>query len=288
MNTNQPFYYEFDTASSAYPFLLHANRMGRSSMDQTFCIRRDGAYPFFTIHFLLNGCGFFQVSGQDYLLKGGDAFLINSGEEHLYQNYSAEPLELIWIEFSVTGCPEVFEYFRHHPTPVLYAAHTEKAIRILSDIIETLRAADQAGDPVNEFALSSMYYRFLMELMESVCLQPTRKQPELVQEALNYITLHFRENFSVQELADRLHVSRAYLTRSFNQHVGISPIRYVHMRRLEYACRLLTGSDMTCEQIASEVGMYDASHFNRLFRQNIGHSPSEYREWAKNKITYSL
>lgn len=284
LRSDLSFNYEYNTSGSRYPFLLHANRMGEGLVAQTFSIQRNSSYPFFTIHILLEGHIFFQVARQDYRLATGDAFLINAGEEHLYRNFSVEPLRLLWIEFPISACPEIFQYLRHHPAPILNAGLTEELRDALQHIIDVLRSNPAA----DETMLSELYYQFLMKLLKAVSSQPSLKQPEPVQEALNYITLHFREPVSVQELADRLHISRAYLTRTFSRHVGISPVRYIQMRRLEYACRLLTDSDMTCEEIALETGMYDASHFNRLFQQNIGCSPSEYRRWAENKILYTL
>ena len=97
---------------SLAPLLIHANRLGYSIVDQSFCIRRDGDYPYFTVHIVMDGCGFFHIAGNDYLLKKGDAFVICAGEAHLYKNNSAEPLTLAWAEFSMTGSREIFQGFR--------------------------------------------------------------------------------------------------------------------------------------------------------------------------------
>ncbi|MSS89745.1 AraC family ligand binding domain-containing protein [Eisenbergiella porci] len=54
--------------------------MGCGFQESFFQINRDNSYPYFTVHFLSDGCGLFHIAGENYLLKKGDAFIIPAGE----------------------------------------------------------------------------------------------------------------------------------------------------------------------------------------------------------------
>ena len=259
---------------SLTPLLIHANRLGYSVVDQTFCIQRDGDYPYFTVHIVMDGCGFFHIAGNDYLLKKGDAFVICAGEAHLYKNNSAEPLTLAWAEFSTTGSWEIFQRFRQHPTPVIDGAYTDKAQKSLCQIVKTV----QEHSYESEYALSALYYGFLMDLLEAGSMIGTPAMPPIVDDALRYITRHLGESFQVKDLAEALHISHTYLTKVFRRYTGVSPMQYIHMKRLEQASKLLADTALTCEEIAGMVGLYDAAHFSHLFLRNFGSTPSDYRK----------
>lgn len=67
-----PFLYSApETDSARLPFLLHAVRMGCGFQESFFQINRDNSYPYFTVHFLFDGCGLFHIAGENYLLKKG-------------------------------------------------------------------------------------------------------------------------------------------------------------------------------------------------------------------------
>ena len=269
----RPFAY-INPNPSTYPFLIWANRMGCAYGITDFFIQRDSDYPFFTVHFILDGCGFFHVAGKDYLLKKGDAFLISAGEEHLYRNYSQEPLSLLWIELSPSACTELFQYFKTNEVHTIEALYTEIPIATLIKIQQRLRE----DSSVSPFDLSAMYYSFLVQLMESVSVVPKRDLPPLVTETLHYINQHLTEDIQICTLSKNLHVSHTYLTRTFRQYMGTAPLSYVNLKRLEYACHLLLHTTHSCEEIADKIGYYDASHFHRMFKKQFGCSPTAYRK----------
>lgn len=262
-----------ESDGAALPFLLHAVRMGCGYQESFFRINRDNSYPYFTVHFLYDGCGLFHIAGENYLLKKGDAFIIPAGEAHSYSNRSDDPLGLIWIELSVPGCQELSSYFHLHRLYTIDASHTEaplsRLISILHDRINQI--------PASPFTLSGIYYTFLMELLAAAQVQASPQLPELLTAALYYIGQHFTEDITIGQLADYLHVSHTYLTRIFRKFMGTTPIKYLNLKRLEYACFLLESSILTCGQIAERIGMYDVSHFNRFFSRQLGMPPSDYR-----------
>lgn len=83
---------------------------------------------------------------------------------------------------------------------------------------------------------------------------------------------------TVNELSDASGLSPAQFRRLFHQSVGISPMAFLTERRLETACNLLATTELTINEIASQVGISSVSYFTRLFTRTFGTSPGQYRQ----------
>jgi AraC-like DNA-binding protein len=71
-------------------------------------------------------------------------------------------------------------------------------------------------------------------------------------------------------------LSRYELARQFRAMCGTSPYRYVLMRRLDFARKLLVQSRSLVE-VALEAGFADQAHFSRMFKAAFGITPTQYR-----------
>ena len=84
--------------------------------------------------------------------------------------------------------------------------------------------------------------------------------------------------WSLADLAERVHVSTAYLCRLFTRELGISPLHYLERHRLELTAQLLMEGGMSMSQISSTAGWSDSNYMTRRFRAAHGMSPTRYRE----------
>ncbi len=92
-----------------------------------------------------------------------------------------------------------------------------------------------------------------------------------------YIREHYREDLTLQDLADRFFLSREYISRRFKREFGENVFDYLANVRLERAKRLLLDSDMLVVRIAELVGYQDEKYFSRVFKKTTGCSPNEFR-----------
>ncbi len=98
----------------------------------------------------------------------------------------------------------------------------------------------------------------------------------LVRAALNEITNNYRQA-NLSSVAHSYRVSLAYVSECVRAETGKTYKELLQQHRLELAARLLRRSDMTVQQIISQVGYENTSYFYRLFRARYGQSPREYR-----------
>ena len=91
--------------------------------------------------------------------------------------------------------------------------------------------------------------------------------------------LHERpaHDWTLQDLADAVHVSRATLARRFAQHVGEPPHSYLTRWRMELAARQLRDTTKPAAQVARAVGYTSEYAFNRAFAKHRGTPPGRYQ-----------
>lgn len=100
---------------------------------------------------------------------------------------------------------------------------------------------------------------------------------------LQWLEQHYAEPVTLEQLADRAHMSQRTLTRCFNESFGMSPMNYVIDVRLRRAEEMLSGSDARVKDVAPKVGIDDASYFARLFRKRTGLEPSAFRAQQRER-----
>ena len=91
-----------------------------------------------------------------------------------------------------------------------------------------------------------------------------------------------RGELSLTEFAQSVNLSVWRLCHIFKSDVGMPPIRYLRLLRMERAKDLLESSFLSVKEIAYQVGLNDESHFVRDFKSTYGFSPALYRSRFKN------
>ena len=99
-----------------------------------------------------------------------------------------------------------------------------------------------------------------------------------------YINENFRNRITLDELAGRVHLDAAYLSRIFKKKFGIPPIEYVIRQRLDYARSLVLNTDMTATQIASYCGYNNVSFFIAAYKKEYGSTPYRHRRALSENI----
>ncbi len=100
----------------------------------------------------------------------------------------------------------------------------------------------------------------------------------VIKRAINYIREHYQEGLTQEEVASVLEITPEYLSTLFNREMGINFSVFLKQFRMSHAKRLLKGTDLRVYEIAAAVGYSDPKYFQRVFKEEIGVSPGEYRQ----------
>lgn len=114
----------------------------------------------------------------------------------------------------------------------------------------------------------------LMELTET-----KSADEELMENLMKIVTEKLSDSeFTVEQLADDLAMSRTQLHRRIKDITGLSMGRFIQNLRMQRAVDLLMEDNMNVAQIAIAVGFSTSSHFSTTFKNHFGMTPSEYQK----------
>ena len=151
---------------------------------------------------------------------------------------------------------------------------------IVREKILSLAVMEDEHGPVSGEAASACAYSMLVKLRSE---QTAEDLPELVESAIAIIQEEFPFLEGLDELAERLEVSKAHLSRSFSRRTGISPGKYITQVKISYAKLLLQEEDASITYAAEASGFANANYFSKVFRRETGMSPSEFLEAAPRR-----
>ncbi|ANE48412.1 hypothetical protein SY83_21415 [Paenibacillus swuensis] len=103
---------------------------------------------------------------------------------------------------------------------------------------------------------------------------------ERILEAVEYISKDYAVDYSQDELARKYHLSRSYFSQSFKDIVGKPFQQYCKDLKLAKAKQLLLQTDTQVGTIATLCGYDDTRYFSRIFREETGLLPTEFRQAA--------
>ena len=99
-----------------------------------------------------------------------------------------------------------------------------------------------------------------------------------VRDARDYIRMNYTKGLSAEEIARHCGYTEYYLTRKFAKEMGMKLTDYIRSVRLDAARVMLLTSEKDIQQISEELQFGSRSYFDRVFRQEIGLSPKQFRE----------
>ncbi|KUM88558.1 MULTISPECIES: GlxA family transcriptional regulator [Streptomyces] len=100
---------------------------------------------------------------------------------------------------------------------------------------------------------------------------------DTVGEVLVWMERHLDEEVTVEQLAERAHMSPRTFARRFQQETGTTPYRWILRQRVLLAQRLLEATDETVDAIAGRAGFGTAAALRHQFLRAVGTTPNAYR-----------
>jgi len=114
-------------------------------------------------------------------------------------------------------------------------------------------------------------------------MQNNKTEDEFVKKVRYIIESHLTEtNFTVEQLCRLIFMSHSQLHRKLDAVIGCSPNKFVRMIRLSKAKELLNDSSYSIASVAIDCGYSDPGYFARIFKQDFGVTPQQWRMNTKS------
>ncbi len=109
-----------------------------------------------------------------------------------------------------------------------------------------------------------------------------------IAEAITYIRQNFKNQPSLDDIAEKVHISPYHFQRLFTNWAGVSPKKFLQYTSVEYAKQVLEDQHATLFDAAYETGLSGTGRLHDLFTKIEGMTPGEYKNGGQNlKINYS-
>ena len=106
---------------------------------------------------------------------------------------------------------------------------------------------------------------------------------EIVNASVHFMKENLEKKISLQQMAQYTGYSSSHFSMLFKKETGHSPLNYFNLLKIQYACQLLSSTNMKINQISFKVGIDDSFYFSRLFTKLMGMSPKDYRLHIQEK-----
>lgn len=240
------------------------------------------------VFYVMEGAADFALEDREYRLQKDDFLVVNVDKKHSFraqENFIAACLHISYPKLSKMLKQNLVFFWCN--TAVEDNEITEELRSILKRIIGE-QYADKGQD---EIYIQSLYYEFLHVLTHDFLLnkedkhysEEEHKFDERKHMIVDYIRMNYDKQISLNDLAQKLYLSNAYLSKYIKRQFGMSFVDYVNSVRLGYAVSQLLYSDKSVVRIAMDTGFASSAALNKAFREKYGMTPTVYRQQWKDK-----
>lgn len=233
-----------------------------------------------------SGRGTAYIDDECYGVEEGDILFINSGQLHGIVGDDEEKSGFVAVVFAPEFFGELDAVAGKYVIPVLNkSVHIPTYIKGNKELIGYMsQLYEKKGDIFCELKIKSIMFK-VWELLISKGEKNRGNIKDInfeeIKIIIDYIKNNYQKNITLSQMAELIHVSRAYFCRKFTKIAGISPVEYLIRVRIENSCIMLKNTDMRIGDIAMECGFSGFSYYSEVFKRVMGCTPREYRDRNK-------
>lgn len=240
-------------------------------------------HEYFEIEIILSGSGMQNLNGETYELKRGTFYFLTNTDFH--ELHITEPLLNYNISFNMLSAPPNFMKKTLYTSQRVFVPPSNEFHRLclLAELLE-----NSCSDNIKDTEYSHMLLMCLLGRIGYVLENSTNNSPPAlsatIQRIILYLHANFRNDPSIDEIAEYSHLSNNYVSNLFKKETGTPLVKYISNLKISYAKKLLTVTDMSVGEICFESGFGSIPNFMKSFKLNTGYAPLQYRKFFKAVI----
>ncbi|TQS75101.1 helix-turn-helix domain-containing protein [Ornithinibacillus gellani] len=234
-------------------------------------------HHFTELFYIVNGKGSFLLTEHEIPVKENDLVIINPNVEHTERSNAQDSLEYIalGIEGISFSLPE--EKGEAKIGLFTYQGDRKDILFFLKKLLDEVQLRPKNYEAVCRNIIDILLIKLHREKDFVVENKKSHRMNQSVALVKHYINQNFRDNITLDQLAQIGNINKYYLSHCFKEDLGISPIGYLNEVRIREAKNLLETTDYTIAEIATFNGFSSQSFFSQAFKRETGETPSVYR-----------
>ena len=264
-------------------------------MDEKITFRQKGIDSFYKIWhttdrnmiiYVHSGKGSIVCNEKSYPIENGVLCFVGSRKYHytmpdVTEIYERSKIFLSHENFSkmLSLLPEKFYFSKTFTTEALvYAKIAEHERAHVEKIFE--ETAYFADDEKYADALLLSSYLKLLIYLDKNRIESISQTEGFMYRAIEYINANITENIGIDGICAAVHVSKYHFCREFKKTTGLTVMDYILKTRIVLAKNELSKRDFSVGEISERCGFSSISYFCRVFKNDTGKTPLEFRKEA--------
>ena len=277
--------YFLNPDKNKHAILYEVGMTGYEIANKDYHLVRQGYYTYL-LSLTLSGKAKISYNKRTYNLEKGDLVFINCNEPHEFIQDGEDLWEFIYIHITGLGVSYLYDEFINKTGNIFKSFPAKNFIKFVKRIHEkldglphrkvdyTLHVEDWSTQAVE---ISENVYLLLCDIIKEI--QKIKVEvPSFLKPAIDFIKQNYNRKISLDQIAEYACLSKFHFEREFAKHMGVTVYKYINELRFERARWLLESTDKKILEIALEVGFSDIQGLNKLFKDNTGKSPGQYRK----------
>ena len=230
-----------------------------------------------------------NISGENYIGKPGDAFVVSPGNLHFMGSqtgtvdYFTFLFPLKYIAFRTDDMLDDKLIEPLNSGHLMISPEIKDTVKEQCEQLAGVYAAeiDESESKITvQIKKKIILLQFIHELWKKgfIVENDTTGRNTVEKEMVSYIQQNYTGKILLREFGEQFHLSEKYISRYFKDHFHITLSQYVTYLRLEHAKQMLQETDISVTEVAMQSGYQNISYFIRSFKKMYGVSPLKYRK----------
>lgn len=215
------------------------------------------------------------------LMRAGHLMFYAPHTPYRYRKSDDSEMNYLWVHFTGFEAAKLMELCGFVSGKIYRVGSHDTIVQQFKDLFREFIL----GDVFSDFGCAAEAQKIFLSLARlALSGSSFQEGTSLFQASKEYMHRNFASNVTAEKLASMENLSQSRYRAAFRMATGLSPSEYLMGLRIRNACTLLEQTDLSIQEVAAASGYGDPFYFSRMFKKNIGFSPSVYREnmWGKS------
>ena len=236
----------------------------------------------YQILYIASGKAHFFFKGKEEIVSAGNMVIYRPKEEQRYYYYGVDHTEVYWVHFTGNDVKNIIR--KYGISDDMHVVHTGTSLEFKKIFLQIIQELKLCKEDYEEMCVT--YLKQLLIMIHRTLSAKPRGKSHVVMEEINAAVQYFHNNYnkpiSIEEFAASQHMSVSWFIRNFKEYTNSTPAQYLLSLRISNAQTLLETTSYNVTEIADIVGYDNPLYFSRIFKKQVGLSPSEFRKQLLN------
>lgn len=237
----------------------------------------------FQILYIASGKAHFFFNGVETIVSAGHMVIYRPKEEQKYYYYGVDQTEVYWVHFTGRDVKKLLH--RYGIEDHVHVIHTGTALEYKYLFLQMIQELKLCKADYEDLLVNHLHH-LLIRIHRTLLTEPyskSRTHAKDFDEAVQYFHKNYHTEININEYAAAHHMSVSWFIRGFKEYTDSTPTQYILSLRISNAQILLETTDYNITEIAEIVGYENPLYFSRLFKKQVGVSPSDFRKQLRDR-----